>query len=127
MKAPPRSQSDPNRGGRRWRSFPDGREFSAYGEVEALPNGEFVVASRLRDDNSNPGTGVTVLAPDGTVRRVLLDNCFGIEQDSVQVAATADGTIYYTRAYDGTQENVGDEFWVVDGGVSGDLSYVGLR
>lgn len=78
--------------------LPDGREFSAYGEVEALPNGEFVVAGCLRDDNSNPGTGVTVFAPDGTVRRVLLRECFGVEQDSVSVAATADGTIYYTRA-----------------------------
>lgn len=69
----------------------DGSEFSAYGDVEALPNGEFVVAGC-------PKTGVTVFAPDGTVRRTPLLACGDIEQWSLNVAATADGTIYVTVA-----------------------------
>ena len=65
-------------------------------DVEMLPNGEFVAGGCLFSV-IGPGLGVVVFSPDATVVRVL-SRCSSIEDGSLGVAATADGTIYFVRS-----------------------------
>jgi hypothetical protein len=75
--------------------LPGGVEWDAD-DVEMLPNGEFVAGGCLFT-LGGPGLGVVVFGPDATVLRVL-SRCSSIEDGSLGVAATADGTIYFVRS-----------------------------
>jgi hypothetical protein len=77
---------DPLPGGLKWEAD----------DVEMLPNGQFVGGGCLFSLDS-PGLGVVVFAPGATVQRVL-STCSSIQEGSLGVATTADGTIYFARS-----------------------------
>jgi serine/threonine-protein kinase len=118
---------------------PDGTETLLAGTGDAGFSGDGGPATQatlnLVSDIAETPTGAILIADhgNGRVRRIGSDGIIrtvagGGNQDPDGGGWAIDANLDRPSniAYDGTQENVGDEFWVVES-VSGDLSYVGLR
>lgn len=86
-------------------------------DIAETPTGAILVADR--------GNGrVRRIGPDGIIRTVAGGGTGDPDDGGWATDAHLDRP--WKIAYDGTQENVGDEFWVIDE-TDGDLIYVGVR